>query len=42
MTTARPEATSLMTFGRRAWAALWWLVAIGGCTILLAAVLSTL
>jgi hypothetical protein len=28
--------------GRRAWGALWWLIAIGGCTILLAACLSSL
>ena len=40
MSTAKPAM--LWIIGRGAWTALWWVVAVGGCAILIASVLATL
>ena len=42
MTTVNSATLSLRSAGRLAWAALWWVIALGGCITLLAAWLSTL
>ena len=40
MSPVKPAA--LWAVGRGAWTALWWLVAVGGCAMLIASCLATL
>jgi len=42
MSPAKLEMASVWAGGRLAWVALWWLIAIGGCVILVASCLASL
>jgi hypothetical protein len=42
MTTLEPGMAFIGKVGRLAWTGLWWLIAVGGCSILIAACIATL
>jgi len=42
MSPAEPATASLRAVGRLAWTGLWWLIAIGGCAMLITSCLASL